>query len=60
LKSVAVLGGVSRFMQVQRMRGGADIVIGTPGRICDVMAIGELKLTWSASSCWTRLIACLI
>jgi len=44
LRIVAVLGGVSRFMQVQRMRGGADIVVGTPGRICDLMATGELKL----------------
>ena len=40
---VAILGGVSRSMQVQRMRGGADIVVGTPGRICDLMATGELK-----------------
>jgi ATP-dependent RNA helicase RhlE len=44
LHIVAILGGVSRFMQVQRMRGGADIVVGTPGRICDLMATGELKL----------------
>ena len=26
------------------MRGGADIVVGTPGRVCDLMATGELKL----------------
>ena len=26
------------------MRAGADIVVGTPGRICDLMATGELKL----------------
>ena len=44
LHIVAILGGVSRFMQVQRMRGGADIVVGTPGRVCDLMATGELKL----------------
>jgi ATP-dependent RNA helicase RhlE len=44
LRIVAILGGVSRFMQVQRMRGGADIVVGTPGRVCDLMASGELKL----------------
>jgi ATP-dependent RNA helicase RhlE len=44
LHIVVILGGVSRFMQVQRMRGGADIVVGTPGRICDLMATGELKL----------------
>jgi ATP-dependent RNA helicase RhlE len=41
---VVILGGVSRSMQVQRMRWGADIVVGTPGRICDLMAAGELKL----------------
>jgi ATP-dependent RNA helicase RhlE len=41
---VAILGGVSRYMQVQRMRSGADIVVGTPGRICDLMSTGELKL----------------
>ena len=35
---------MSRFAQVQRMRGGADIVVGTPGRICDLMATGELRL----------------
>ena len=48
---VAILGGVSRFMQVQRMRGGTDIVVGTPGRLCDLMATGELKLvSWFRSS----------
>jgi len=41
---VAILGGVSRSMQVQRMRAGTDIVVGTPGRICDLMSSGELKL----------------
>jgi ATP-dependent RNA helicase RhlE len=41
---VAILGGMSRSMQVQRMRPGVDIVVGTPGRICDLMATGELKL----------------
>jgi ATP-dependent RNA helicase RhlE len=44
LRIVAILGGVSRFMQAQRMRGGVDIVVGTPGRVCDLMATGELKL----------------
>ena len=44
LRIVAILGGVSRFMQVQRMRSGADIVVGTPGRICDLMATRELRL----------------
>jgi ATP-dependent RNA helicase RhlE len=44
VKIVAILGGMSRFAQVQRMRGGTDIVVGTPGRICDLMATGELRL----------------
>jgi ATP-dependent RNA helicase RhlE len=44
LRIVAILGGVSRFMQVQRMRAGVDIVVGTPGRVCDLMGTGELKL----------------
>ena len=44
LRIVAILGGVSRFMQMQRMRGGADIVVGTPGRVCDLVATGELQL----------------
>jgi len=44
LQIVAIVGGVSRFMQVQRMRRGTDIVVGTPGRVCDLMATGELKL----------------
>ena len=44
VRIVAILGGVSRFMQVQRMRAGADIVVGTPGRVCDLMSTGELKL----------------
>jgi ATP-dependent RNA helicase RhlE len=45
LRIVAILGGVSRFAQVQRMRAGVDIVVGTPGRVCDLMATGELKLS---------------
>ncbi|HET8995984.1 MAG TPA: DEAD/DEAH box helicase [Acetobacteraceae bacterium] len=44
LRSVTILGGVSRFRQVQQMRRGTDIVVGTPGRVCDLMATGELRL----------------
>jgi ATP-dependent RNA helicase RhlE len=44
LRSVTILGGVSRTKQVANMRGGADIVVGTPGRICDLMATRELRL----------------
>lgn len=44
LSRVTILGGVSRFKQVQQMRRGADIVVGTPGRVCDLLASGELRL----------------
>jgi len=44
LRSVTILGGVSRFRQVQSMRRGADIVVGTPGRVCDLLAAGELRV----------------
>lgn len=44
LRSVTILGGVSRSRQVERMRGGTDFVIGTPGRICDLLAAGQLRL----------------
>ena len=39
-----ILGGVGRSPQVQRMSRGADIVVGTPGRICDLMNTRELQL----------------
>ncbi len=44
LKVAAVIGGQSRYAQVQRLRAGADIVVGTPGRICDLMSTHELRL----------------
>jgi ATP-dependent RNA helicase RhlE len=44
LRVIAILGGVSRAAQAQRMRAGADIVVGTPGRVCDLMASRELLL----------------
>ncbi|MGE0223603.1 MAG: DEAD/DEAH box helicase [Acetobacteraceae bacterium] len=44
LRSVVIIGGASRFRQTEAMRRGADIVIGTPGRICDLMATRELNL----------------
>ena len=44
VRSVTILGGVSRFRQVEQMRRGTDIVVGTPGRICDLMGTRELRL----------------
>jgi len=39
-----ILGGVGRRPQEERMRRGPDIVVGTPGRVRDLMATGHLKL----------------
>jgi len=44
LRTVVIIGGASRFRQVESMRRGADIVIGTPGRVCDLMQTRELNL----------------
>ena len=42
---VAVLtGGVSINPQLMALRGGADVVIATPGRLLDVVAHSQLKL----------------
>lgn len=45
LRTVVIIGGASRFKQVEAMRRGADIVIGTPGRVCDLMQTKELYLS---------------
>lgn len=39
-----VYGGVSINPQIQELRQGADIVVGTPGRILDLANRGDLKL----------------
>jgi len=44
LRTVVIIGGASRFRQAEAMRRGADIVIGTPGRVCDLMSTRELNL----------------
>ncbi|HQT63388.1 MAG: DEAD/DEAH box helicase [Acidocella sp. 20-57-95] len=44
LNTVLVVGGVGRTGQVNRMSRGADIVVGTPGRICDLMNTRHLLI----------------
>jgi ATP-dependent RNA helicase RhlB len=43
LTVTAVFGGVDYKKQADRVRGGVDIVCGTPGRIIDYMKQGALK-----------------
>lgn len=43
-KTTVVYGGVSTRPQSDRIRQGANIVVGTPGRIIDLMERGDLDL----------------
>ncbi|MBV9654038.1 MAG: DEAD/DEAH box helicase [Acetobacteraceae bacterium] len=44
LSTCVILGGVGRRPQEERMRRGPDIVVGTPGRIRDLMGTRHLQL----------------
>jgi superfamily II DNA/RNA helicase len=44
IKTVAVFGGVSVNTQMQALRGGADIVVATPGRLLDLISSNAIKL----------------
>jgi ATP-dependent RNA helicase DeaD len=44
-RCVAVYGGKPIRQQIEKLRGGADIAVGTPGRVMDLMARGSLVLT---------------
>ena len=43
-KIAIVYGGASINVQTQSLRNGADIVVGTPGRIIDLMERGSLRI----------------
>ncbi len=44
MRTVVIIGGASRYKQCENMRRGADIVIGTPGRVRDLMNTRELSI----------------
>jgi len=44
LKTLAIYGGVGKQPQINRMRRGVDIVVGTPGRVLDLIRDGHLNL----------------
>ncbi|KFD49976.1 hypothetical protein M514_09190 [Trichuris suis] len=44
-RSVDVYGGVSVMYQTQSIRKGCDIVVGTPGRLCDFIKRGYIQLS---------------
>ena len=43
IKTVAVFGGVSINTQMLALRGGADVVVATPGRLLDLLSSNALK-----------------
>lgn len=44
LRGVTIYGGVSQASQVQKLRRGAEIVVGCPGRVLDLIQQGHLNL----------------
>jgi ATP-dependent RNA helicase DeaD len=44
VKPVAIYGGASMDTQVNALHRGAQVVVGTPGRVLDLIRRGELKL----------------
>lgn len=44
ITQATIFGGVSQIPQVEQLRKGADIIIGTPGRLLDLQKQGHLDL----------------
>jgi ATP-dependent RNA helicase RhlE len=44
-RTCVVVGGVASGPQIDRMRRGVDVVVGTPGRLIDLIEQGELILS---------------
>ncbi|MFC3703480.1 DEAD/DEAH box helicase [Devosia honganensis] len=44
LDTVLVLGGVSRYHQVQKIARGVDVVVATPGRLKDLLDDNKIRL----------------
>ncbi len=45
LKTTAVYGGANIDTQIRKLKKGSHIVVGTPGRVCDMIRRDELDLT---------------
>jgi superfamily II DNA/RNA helicase len=59
LKVLTVYGGVSTFSQIGPLDRGVDIVVGTPGRIMDLVDRKKLILTKVCGICYALQGACL-
>ena len=45
LRNVAIYGGVGKEMQIRKLRNGAEIAVGCPGRLLDHLYAGVLNLS---------------
>ena len=45
LRSVAIYGGVGKEQQIRKLRNGAEIAVGCPGRLLDHLYAGALNLS---------------
>jgi ATP-dependent RNA helicase DeaD len=54
LRVISVYGGQATNVQIRAVRAGAQIVVGTPGRVRDLIGRNVLKLGDVVPSCWTR------
>ncbi|MDD5288158.1 MAG: DEAD/DEAH box helicase [Dehalococcoidales bacterium] len=45
LRNVAIYGGVGKDMQIRKLRAGAEIAVGCPGRLLDHLYQGALNLS---------------
>jgi ATP-dependent RNA helicase RhlE len=44
LRHAVIFGGVGQGPQVQKLAGGVDVLVATPGRLLDLMSQGHLRL----------------
>ncbi len=44
LRCTVIFGGVGQVPQVKHLQRGVDILVATPGRLCDLMAQGHVRL----------------
>jgi len=44
IRTVSIYGGQSPHVQIQALRGGAHVIVGTPGRVKDLIGQNALKL----------------
>lgn len=45
LRSLAIYGGVSKNIQIKKLRGGVEIIVACPGRLLDLVREGNLSLS---------------